>query len=85
MSMQALLLKVKEASNTRTVALIGIIAAVTVPFLMLTGGAREANNLPWYVWTIIPLLLLLVIGTGILMFRRVSHEAEDISIRPKHR
>jgi hypothetical protein len=84
MSMQALLLKVKAASNTRTVALLGIIAAVTMPFLMLTVGGREANNLPWYVWTIIPLLLLLVIGTGFLMFRRVSHEAEDISIRPRH-
>lgn len=69
----------------RIAALVGIIAAVAVPFLMLTAGGREANNLPWYVWVIVPLFLLAVLGAGFLRFRRVSHEAEDISIRPKPR
>jgi hypothetical protein len=85
MSIQDIVLKLKSNSLTRVVALIGIIAAVAVPFLMLTVGAREANNLPWYIWMIVPLLLLVVVGGGILMFRHESHEAEDISIRPKHR
>ena len=88
MSVQDVVLKLKSASTnsfTRTAALIGIIAAVAGPFLMLTVGGREANNLPWYIWLIAPLFLLLVIGGGILMFKHESHDAEDISIRPKNR
>ena len=87
MSIQDLVVKLKSMSSnsfTRTAALIGITAAVAGPFLMLTIGGREANNLPWYIWTIVPLFLLIVIGGGILMFRRESHDA-DISIRPKNR
>jgi hypothetical protein len=88
MSIQDFVVKLRSVSSnsfTRTAALIGIAAAVTGPFLMLTVGGREANNLPWYIWTIVPLFLLVVIGGGILMFRRESHDAEDISIRPKNR
>ena len=88
MSIQDFVVKLKSLSSnsfTRTAALVGITAAVAGPFLMLTIGGREANNLPWYIWTIVPLFLLVVIGGGILMFRRESHDAEDISIRPKNR
>jgi hypothetical protein len=75
MSIQSVVLKFKSVSTnsfTRTAALIGIVAAVAGPFLMLTIGGREANN-------------LVVIGGGVLMFKHESHDAEDISIRPKNR
>jgi cytochrome bd-type quinol oxidase subunit 2 len=88
MSINSLMLRLKSSSArsfTRTAALVGIVAAVAIPFLMLTIGGREANNLPWYVWTIMPLLLLAVIALGYLMFSRRSSDAEDISIRPKNR
>jgi type IV secretory pathway VirB2 component (pilin) len=88
MSTQDVLLKLRSASTgslTRTAALIGIVAAVAGPFLMLTVGGREANNLPWYIWMIVPLLLLVVVSAGFLAFKRESHDAEDISIRPKNR
>lgn len=88
MSIQNIVVKLRSVSTnsfTRMAALLGITAAVAVPFLMLTIGGREANNLPWYIWTIVPLFLLVVIGGGIMMFKRESHDAEDISIRPKNR
>ena len=87
MFIQEVVMKVKNSNSMliRAAALIGIIAAVAVPFLMLTVGGREANNMPWYVWMIVPLFLLIVLAAGFLMFRRESHEAEDISIRPKSR
>lgn len=88
MSIQDIALKIKlnsARSFTRTAAIVGFIAALTVPFLMLTTGGREANNLPWYVWTLIPLLLAAVIGVGFLRFRHESHKAEDISISPDQR
>jgi hypothetical protein len=87
MSIQQVVIKVKNTSSqfVRVAALIGILAAVSIPFLMLTVGGREANNLPWYVWMIVPLFLFIVLAAGFLKFRRESHEAEDISIRPKPR
>jgi hypothetical protein len=88
MSTQDVILKLRLASTgslPRTAALIGIIAAVAGPFFMLTVGGRDANNLPWYVWMIVPLFLLVVVGAGFLAFKRESHDAEDISIRPKQR
>ena len=87
MSIQAVVLKMKNSTSllVRTAALIGIVIAVALPFLMLTVGGREANNVPWYVWMLVPLFLLIVLAAGVLMFRRNSHEAEDISIRPKSR
>ena len=85
MSIQDVALKLKSAPATRTAALIGIVSAVAVPFLMLTVGGREANNMPWYIWIIVPLFLLVVVGGGFLMFKRESHDAEDMSIRPKNR
>lgn len=88
MSTQDVILKLKSASTgslARTAALVGIIAAVAGPFLMLTVGGRDASNLPWYVWILVPLLLLVVVGAGFLAFKRESHDADDISIRPKQR
>ena len=87
MFIQEFVLKVKNSTNSliRMAMLVGIIAAIAGPFLMLLIGGREANNLPWYVWVIVPLLLLVVMMTGFMMFKRESHEAADISIRPKPR
>jgi hypothetical protein len=76
---------VSTGSFTRAAAVIGIIVAVAGPFLLLTIGGREANNMPWYIWMLVPLFLLLVVTGGIFMFRRESRDAEDISIRPKQR
>jgi hypothetical protein len=88
MSIQDVITKLKTTSSnsfTRSAALIGIVLAVAGPFLMLTIGGRDANNLPWYIWVIIPLLLMAVIAMGFLMFRRESRDAQDISISPKRR
>ena len=62
-----------------------VATAVVGPFVLLTIGGREANNLPWPFWAIVPLLLLVVISVGFLRFMRESHEAEANSISPKHR
>ncbi|MCI0489416.1 MAG: hypothetical protein L0229_22715 [Blastocatellia bacterium] len=84
----ALKLKIFSANSfTRTqrvAAVLGLIAAATVPFVLLSFGGREANSMPWYIWTLIPLVLLLVLQIGFLMFRRESHDAKDISIKPKY-
>jgi hypothetical protein len=88
MSIQDVVSKSKIASMgswTRAVALVGIVMAVAGPFLLLTIGGREASKLPWYIWVIVPLLLLTVIAAGFARFNRVSTEAADISIRPKSR
>ena len=87
MFIQGVVRKVKGSTSllARALALGGIMAVVAVPFLMLTAGGREANNLPWYVWVVVPLLLLIVLASGFVMFRRKSHGAEDISIRPRSR
>lgn len=76
---------VPSGSMTRTAALMGIIAAVTGPFLMLTAGGRDANNMPWYIWTMIPLILSVVLLAGYLAFKHESRGAEEISIRPRSR
>jgi hypothetical protein len=88
MSIQDLITKLRTSSSnsfTRSAALIGIVLAVTGPFLMLTIGGRDANNLPWYIWVMVPLLLMAVIAMGFLMFRRESRDGQDISISPKRR
>lgn len=88
MSIQNVVLKIKAAFTTsfaRTAVLVGIIAAVAGPFLMLTIGGREANNLPWYIWIIIPLVLLIAVAVGFLGFKRDAHDAQDISISPNRR
>lgn len=91
MTIRDVLLKLKVVSansftrTARALPFIGIILAVTGPFVFLTFGSGEANSLPWYIWTITLLLLLLVIASGRYMFMLDSHEAEGISISPKHR
>lgn len=59
--------------------------AVMGPFFLLTIGGSGASNLPWYVWAITLLLMLLVIGRGRYLFMLDSKEAEAISISPKRR
>ncbi len=91
MSIQDIAWKIRGFSSTsvtratRAAAYFGIIAAVTGPFLLLTVGGHDANNLPWYIWAITLSLLLLVAALGFLAFKRESHDAEDISISPRHR
>jgi hypothetical protein len=73
---------VATGSFARSATLTGIILAVIGPFVLFTMGGREANRLPWYIWLIISMLLLTVVGAGFLAFKRQSHDAEDISISP---
>lgn len=87
MHIQDVLLKLKATGVfARPASLICFVAAAVVtPFVLLTVGGSESNNLPWYFWALVPLLLLVVISVGYLKFTRESHEAKDISIRPDHR
>ena len=62
-----------------------VVAALAAPFALLTLWGSQANNLPWFFWAAILLLLLMVICVGFLRFTRTSHEAEDISISPDRR
>ena len=86
MSIHDIALKVKVisansfAATMRAAAFTGILAAVVLPFILLTVGGRGASHLPWYVWTIILLLLVLVVSRGRNRFLVNSHEAEAISI-----
>jgi hypothetical protein len=88
MYVQNVLLKLKSASAgafSHPVQLIGFVAAAVVtPFMLLTFGGVGSNNLPWYFWAPIPLLLLAVVSVGFSMFVHNSHAAEGISIRPRH-
>lgn len=88
MAFQDVLLKLKLVSGnsyTRAAALVGLIAAVMGPFLLLTLSGTDSNILPWYIWVTIPALLVAVVAVGVFMFKRDSHDAEDISISPKNR
>ena len=84
MSIEDVAFKLTTASSTRTAAIIGIIAAVGGPFAMIAFGGSQASNLPWFIWVIVPLVLLLVIGSGYYLFTR-THDGKDISIRPNPR
>ncbi|HLG16545.1 MAG TPA: hypothetical protein VJH03_18880 [Blastocatellia bacterium] len=81
------LLRLKaDGAFTRPASLICFVAAAVIaPFVLLTVGGSERNNLPWYFWAIVPVLLLVVISVAYLRFARGSHEAKDISIRPDRR
>jgi hypothetical protein len=59
-----------------------VAAALVLPFILLTIGGSQSNNLPWQFWATILLTLLAVIFVGFLRFTRESHEAEDVSISP---
>lgn len=93
MSLQSVAQKFKtEMANpfTRTAVLIGAIALAVVPFALSifglsVSGGKEASSLPWYIWVITTLLLLLAIVVGRYMFMLKNHDATDISIRPKNR
>lgn len=91
MPLQNVVLKLKAVPTdafTRTAAfigVIGVIAAVGVPFVLSAFGGRQADSLPWYIWTIGLLLFLLVITVGRFMFMNKTRHAEDISIRPRYR
>ena len=88
MTIQNSVTKLKVNSShfyTRMAAFIGITAALIGPVLLLTNGGRELRHLPWYAWTVLSVLLLLAIIIGILMFKRISHDTEDISISPDRR
>lgn len=92
MSLQSVAQKFKtEMVNpfTRTVVFIGAIALAIVPFALSifglsVSGGTEVSSLPWYIWAIATLLLLLAIVLGRYMFMLKNHGAEDISIRPKN-
>lgn len=89
MNIRNVLLNLKADSDgglTRPAPIFWFVAvALVAPFLLLTVSGRESNNLPWYFWTIILLLLVTVISAGFLMFTRESRKAEDISISPDRR
>ncbi len=88
MQIQNVLLNLKGASAggfSRPSPLFWFVAAALVgPFALLTLGGRQSNNLPWYFWAAILLVLLFVISVGFLKFTRPSREA-DISISPGRR
>jgi hypothetical protein len=89
MYIQDVVLRLKAAFDgafARPKPLLWFIAgALAGPFMLLTAGGREANNLPWYVWTTVPVLLLMVVSVGFFRFARASRVAECISISPDRR
>jgi uncharacterized membrane protein len=84
MSIEDVAFKLKEVSSTRTAAVLGIVAAVGGPVLMIAFGGKQTSNLPWYVWAMVMLALLLVIWRGYYLFT-LTHDANDISISPNRR
>lgn len=84
MSIEDFAQKLKTASSTRTAAIIGIIAAIGGPIALIAFGGSEASKVPWFIWVLASLVLLLVIGMGYYLFTR-THDAKDISISPNPR
>ena len=84
MSIEDVAFKLKTGSSTRAAAVIGIIAAVGGPVLMIAFGGSQTSNLPWYVWAMVLLALLLVVWRGYYLFT-LTHDARDISISPNRR
>ena len=84
MSIENFAQTLRTASSTRTAAIIGIIAAIALPIAMVAFGGGEASRVPWFVWVLVSLVLLIVIGTGYYLFTR-THDGKDISIRPNSR
>jgi hypothetical protein len=64
--------------------IVGIVAFLFIPFAMIAFGGTEASRVPWYIWAIAALVLLLVILAGYYLFTR-THDGKDISIRPASR
>jgi len=84
MSIEDVAFTLKTVSSTRTAAVIGIIAAIGGPVAIIAFGGTEASKLPWFVWAIVVLALLLVVWRGYYLFT-VTHDAKDISISPNRR
>jgi uncharacterized membrane protein len=84
MSIEDVAFSLKSAASSRTAVVIGIIAAVGGPVAIIAFGGSEASNLPWFVWALVALALLLVIWRGYYLFT-VNHDAKDISISPNRR
>lgn len=84
MSIENFAQTLRTASSTRTAAIIGIIAAIALPIAMIAFGGGEASRVPWFIWLLVSVVLLLVIGTGYYLFTR-THDGKDISIRPSSR
>lgn len=84
MSIEDVAFTLKTISSTRTAAVIGIIAAIGGPVAIIVFGGLEASNLPWFVWGIVLLALLLVVWRGYYLFT-VTHDDKDISISPNRR
>jgi len=84
MSIEDFAQTLKTASSTRTAAIIGIIAAIALPIAMVAFGGGEASRVPWFIWVLVSLVLMLVIGAGYYLFTR-THDGKDISIRPNSR
>lgn len=86
MYIQNLLLNLKAAREGGVgrplLLLCFVAAAIVAPFLLLTIGSNESNNLPWYFWAILALVLVGVISAAILRFARESRGADDMSISP---
>ena len=84
MSIEDVAEKIKTVSSTRTAAVVGIIAAIGGPAAIIAFGGSEASNLPWFVWAIVLVALLLVVWRGYYLFT-VTHDDNDISISPNRR
>jgi len=84
MSIEDVAFTLKTVSSSRTAAVVGILAAVCGPIAIIAFGGIEASNLPWFVWAIVIIALLLVIWRGYYLFT-ISHDAKDMSISPDRR
>ena len=84
MSIEDVAFTLKTVSSTRTAAVMGIIAAIGGPVAIIAFGGSEASNLPWFVWAIALIAVLLVVWRGYYLFT-VTHDAKDISISPDRR
>lgn len=84
MSIEDVVFKIKTVSATRTATILGIIAAIGGPIALIAFGGSEASNLPWFVWAIALIVLLLVIWRGYHLFT-LNRDPDVISIRPNRR
>lgn len=81
MSIDDLAFKLKTVSATRTATVLGILAAVGGPIAIIAFGGTEASNVPWFVWVIAFIALLLVVWRGYHLYT-VNPDSDDISISP---
>ena len=84
MSIEDFAFKLKTVASTRTATVLGILAAIGGPIAIIAFGGSEASNLPWFVWAIALIALLLVIWRGYYLFT-LNRDPDDISISPNRR